>query len=59
MDKAPLYKLNVYSFLTPVFGLYFGYAYFSETLSPVQWLGILLIIGAIPMVTSLSRKPEA
>lgn len=30
MDKAPLYKLNVYSFLTPVFGISFGYAYFSE-----------------------------
>jgi len=59
MDKAPLYKLNVYSFLTPVFGLYFGYAYFSETLSPIQWSGVLLIIGAILLSSSPPRKQVA
>jgi len=57
MDKAPLYKLNVYSFLTPVFGLYFGFTYFSESLSPVQWLGVLLTLGAIPLVNLSSGKP--
>lgn len=59
MDKAPLYKLNVYSFLTPVFGLYFGYVYFSESLSSIQWSGILLIIASIPMVTWSSKKQNA
>ena len=54
MSKAPLYKLNVFSFLTPVFGLYFGYAFFSESLSLIQWLGILLILAAIPLVTLTS-----
>ncbi|ACV26734.1 protein of unknown function DUF6 transmembrane [Kangiella koreensis DSM 16069] len=56
MDKAPLYKLNIYSFLTPVFGLYFGLVYFSESLSLVQWLGILMIIGTIPLVILSSRN---
>ena len=55
MDTAPLYKINVYSFLTPVFGLYLGYTYFAESLSSIQWLGIFLVIAAIPLVNSSTR----
>lgn len=55
MDKAPLYKLNVYNFLTPAFGMYLGYAYFSETLTLTQWLGILLILLAIPLVNTANN----
>jgi drug/metabolite transporter (DMT)-like permease len=55
MDTAPLYKLNVYSFLTPIFGLYLGYTYFSESLSPIHWLGVFLVIAAIPLVNSSTR----
>lgn len=55
MDKAPLYKLNVYSFLTPVFGLYLGYTYFSESLSSMQWVGVFLVIAAIPLANSSTR----
>ena len=55
MRKAPLYKLNVYSFLTPVFGLYLGYVYFSESLAFSQWLGVVIVIAAITLVTFENR----
>ena len=58
MSKAPLYKLNVYSFLTPVFGLYIGYVYFSESLTLYQWLGVAIVITAITLVTVESRKGD-
>lgn len=51
MGKAPLYKLNVFSFLTPVFGLYLGMMYFSETLSFFQWGGVIAIGISIFLVT--------
>ncbi len=51
MDKAPLYKLNVFSFLTPVFGLSIGMMYFSESLSAIQWIGVLAIALSIYFVT--------
>lgn len=51
MGKAPLYRLNVYSFLTPVFGLYIGYVYFSETLTFYQWIGVAVVVLAIKLVT--------
>jgi drug/metabolite transporter (DMT)-like permease len=50
MNLAPLYKLNVYNFLTPIFGIYFGYTFFSESLSLIQWLGVILVIGSVPLV---------
>lgn len=52
LQLSPLYKLNVFSFLSPVFGLLIGYVYFSELLSVIQWLGILITGIAIVMVTS-------
>ena len=58
MDKAPLYKLNVYSFLTPVFGLYIGHAYFSEFLTFPQWFGVAIVIVAIAFVTVGGRRKD-
>jgi len=52
MDKAPLYQLNIFSFLSPVFGLTIGYIYFSETLTMMQWIGVLVVGGAILIVTN-------
>ena len=57
MDKAPLYKLNVFSFLTPVFGLTIGYTYFSESFSFNQWAGIGLIIASIILVATTTNQP--
>lgn len=58
MEKKPLYQLNVYSFLTPVFGLYFGYAYFSESITYSQWIGILVVTIAIAIVGAAARKTD-
>ncbi|MDF1588096.1 MAG: DMT family transporter [Gammaproteobacteria bacterium] len=56
MQHAPLFKLNVYNFLTPVFGVYLGHTYFSESLTTIQWLGATLIITAIFLVTITNGK---
>lgn len=56
MEKAPLYKLNIYSFLTPVFGLYIGYVYFSESLTSYQWVGVAIVITAITLVVTEGRR---
>lgn len=56
MDKAPLYKLNVFSFLTPIFGLILGSVYFSESLSLYQWGGVFIIVVAILWVNKFSKN---
>lgn len=56
MQHAPLFKLNVYTFLTPVFGIYLGHTFFSESLTSMQWIGTVLIIVAIFLVTVLNGK---
>jgi len=56
MAKAPLYKLNIFSFLTPVFGLTIGIIYFSEFLSILQWLGVFIIGVAIYLVTNTENS---
>ena len=47
LEKAPLYQLNIYSFLTPVFGLYLGWFYFDELLSIWQWIGIIIVASSV------------
>ena len=47
MHKSVLHKINIYSFLTPIFGLYLGHTFFSESLTATQWVGISLIISAV------------
>ena len=47
MAKAPLNQLNIFSFLTPIFGLILGGVYFAESLSRWQWVGVLVVIAAI------------
>ena len=56
MQHAPLFKLNVYNFLTPVFGIYLGHTVFSESLTTIQWLGATFIITAIFLVTVINGK---
>ncbi len=47
MDKAPLNQLNIFSFLTPIFGLTLGWIYFAESLALWQWVGVVVVIVAI------------
>jgi len=56
MSKAPLYQLNIFSFLNPVFGLFLGYVYFSESLSIYQYSGIAFIIFSVYLVATTQRK---
>lgn len=56
MTKAPLYQLNVYSFLTPIFGLAFGFIFFNEALTINQWLGVLLVIVSITLVSPIGKN---
>lgn len=57
MDKAPLNQLNIFSFLTPIFGLVIGWVYFEESLSPWQWVGVVTVI--VGVVISVLPKPSA
>lgn len=57
MDKAPLSQLNIFSFLTPIFGLTLGWVYFSESLSSWQWSGVIIVIIAI-IISVLPMKPN-
>ena len=56
MDKAPLYQLNIYSFLTPLIGLALGSLFFAESLSLSQWTGIIMIITAIKLVSMNEKR---
>jgi drug/metabolite transporter (DMT)-like permease len=48
---APLNKLNVFSFLTPIFGLLIGFLFFGERLQLlVQVLGILVVLVGIALM---------
>ncbi len=47
LAKMPLGRLNVFSFLTPAFGLAIGYLYFGERLDTGQAAGIAVILLGI------------
>ncbi len=50
LARAPLNRLNVFSFLTPALGLLIGFIFFEERLQPVQILGIIVVIVGIAMM---------
>jgi len=52
LARSPLNQLNVFSFLTPVFGLLIGFLFFSETLQLIQILGILVVLYGIALMQS-------
>ena len=54
LARAPLNKLNVFSFLTPVFGLLIGFLFFEERLRLVQVLGILVVLCGIALMQARS-----
>lgn len=58
MDKAPLYQLNTYSFLTPIIGLLIGWLFFNESLSMWQWIGISIVFISIVQVTRVLNSTE-
>lgn len=50
LARTPLNQLNVFSFLTPAFGLLIGFLFFEERLQLVQILGILVVLCGIALM---------
>jgi drug/metabolite transporter (DMT)-like permease len=50
LARAPLNRLNVFTFLTPAFGLGIGYLFFDERMSPFQLSGIAVILIGIAVM---------
>jgi drug/metabolite transporter (DMT)-like permease len=50
LQKKPLHKLNSYSFLTPVIGLGLGYIFYAESLTVVQFGGVVAVISGVWLV---------
>ncbi|WP_353254009.1 DMT family transporter [Salinisphaera sp. PC39] len=60
LARAPLNRLNTFTFLTPVFGLLLGGLFFEERLNLVQVLGIVVTILGIQLVaTEPGRRTAA
>lgn len=54
LARTPLNQLNVFSFLTPVFGLLIGFLFFEERLQLVQVLGIVVVLCGIALMQGRS-----
>lgn len=59
LARAPLNQLNVFSFLTPVFGLLIGFLFFEERLQLVQALGILVVLCGIALMQGRGAVQDA
>jgi drug/metabolite transporter (DMT)-like permease len=57
LARAPLNRLNTFTFLTPVFGLLLGGLFFDERLGWIQAIGIGVTILAIQLVAT--KPPPA
>jgi drug/metabolite transporter (DMT)-like permease len=57
LARAPLSKLNPFTFLTPVFGLLIGALFFDETFSLVEIVGIAVTVMGL-MVIVLVPAPK-
>ncbi|ASJ73652.1 DMT family transporter [Granulosicoccus antarcticus] len=57
LQHATLSRLNVYTFLTPVFGLVMGAAFFSEKIPPIALIGVVVSIAGIYWVNKTDVSP--
>ncbi len=57
LQHATLSRLNVYTFLTPVFGLVMGAAFFSEQIHPISLIGVVVSITGIYWVNKTDASP--
>jgi drug/metabolite transporter (DMT)-like permease len=55
LSHAPLNELNVFTFLTPVFGLVLGALFFGEHMHGVAVPGVVLSLGGIYLVNRVPR----
>ena len=57
LARAPLNKLNPFTFLTPAFGLMIGALFFGETFSAVEITGIVItVVGLMVIILVPIRK---
>ena len=47
LKSVSVTRLNVFTFLTPVFGLIIGLIFFGERISVLEFFGILVIFGGL------------
>jgi len=59
LSEVPLNQANAFSFLIPVFGLTMGVLFYGETLGFLKFLGILLAIVGVVLVTRKGAAQEA
>ena len=52
LNRTSLNRLNTFTFLTPVFGLFLGGLFFEERLGLVQGLGIVVTVAGIQLVAT-------
>jgi len=58
-SSGNLTSLSSLTFLTPVFALLFGNLLLSETLSPLQWLGVCLTLVSIYLINQREMLAKA
>lgn len=58
LGRVPLNRLNTFTFLTPVFGLSLGVAFFGERLGLTEALGVVLILYAVRLVARPVLTPH-
>ncbi|CAL8972706.1 putative cystine transporter YijE [Propionicimonas sp. T2.31MG-18] len=54
--RAELVRLTAWTMLTPVFGVLLGWLLLSEAPTPRQWLGIVLVLAALPLIQLRSPR---
>jgi drug/metabolite transporter (DMT)-like permease len=59
LRRASLSQLNVFTFLTPIFGLIIGVLWFAEKLSGLTLAGITLSLVGIYLVSRISGDAKA
>ena len=57
LEREDLHRMNAFTFLTPIFALLLGAAFFDERLAPLQWAGTALVIAAV-MLSVFYRSPR-
>lgn len=57
LRRNELIRVNVYTFLTPVFALAIAATFFDERLMFTEWIGIALILSAVAVISLVREKP--
>jgi drug/metabolite transporter (DMT)-like permease len=56
LARAPLNKLNPFTFLTPIFGLLIGTFFFDETFSTVEIIGMAITVVGLMVIVLVPNQ---